>query len=80
MNNHLVINLVNAGSLKNGTRDTVRYTEDEWPLQNLSYGLKAKVDSVIQPFGNQLYEFSSGKNLCFQSRTLTRFISYDSPD
>ncbi|EAA6839123.1 hypothetical protein EA576_23710 [Salmonella enterica subsp. enterica serovar Give] len=52
MNNPLVINLVNAGSLKNGARDTVRYTEDEWPLQNLSYGLRAKVASVIQPFGN----------------------------
>ncbi|EDN4227956.1 hypothetical protein AIH01_004600 [Salmonella enterica subsp. enterica serovar Pomona] len=38
--------------MKNGARDTVRYTEDEWPLQNLSYGLRAKVASVIQPFGN----------------------------
>lgn len=47
MNNSLVINPVNAGHLKNGARDTVRYTEDKWPLQKLSYGLRAKFVSVI---------------------------------
>ncbi|EHP1587796.1 TPA: hypothetical protein LCR10_004798 [Salmonella enterica subsp. enterica serovar Hvittingfoss] len=52
MNNSLVINPVNTGHLKNGGRDTVRYTEDKWPLQNLFYGLRAKFASVIQPFGN----------------------------
>ncbi|ECA5828774.1 hypothetical protein EL832_24760 [Salmonella enterica subsp. enterica serovar Hvittingfoss] len=52
MNNSLVINSVNADCLKNGARDTVRYTEDKWPLQNLSYGLRAKFASVIQLFGN----------------------------
>ncbi|CBJ91071.1 hypothetical protein XNC1_3017 [Xenorhabdus nematophila ATCC 19061] len=34
-----------------GARDTVRYTEDEWLLQNLSYWLMAKVAPVIQPSG-----------------------------
>lgn len=47
MSNPLVINLVNVGSLKNGVRDTVRYNENEWPLQNLSYRLGANVASVI---------------------------------
>ncbi|CBJ88212.1 hypothetical protein XNC1_0124 [Xenorhabdus nematophila ATCC 19061] len=31
-----------------GARDTVRYTEDEWLLQNLSYWLMAKVAPVIR--------------------------------
>ncbi|HFV9916686.1 TPA: hypothetical protein ACIBU8_004718, partial [Salmonella enterica subsp. diarizonae serovar 61:l,v:z35] len=52
MNNPLIINLFNADSMIKGARDNIQYTKDEWLLQNLSYGLKAKVASVIQPFGN----------------------------
>lgn len=60
MNNSLVINPVNVGHLKNGARDTVRYTEDKWPLQNLSYGLRAKFASVIQPI-RELHYFTTVK-------------------
>ncbi|CDH23960.1 hypothetical protein ACR71G_22570 [Xenorhabdus bovienii] len=47
-----------------GARDTVRYTEDEWLLQNLSYWLMAKIAPVTQPSGTTLCnDFKSKPNI-----------------